>query len=1071
MRRLQVFIASKLDEFRFLREGIQQALQDMHIDAVLCEQEGAAPESDLEKSVKIVAECDVLVAFFGRKYGEITAEEFRAARSRGKPVLAYVLDGKRSKNLDKFLKAEVTRPQEGVSVHRGSRLQELQQQVGQDIMRLLVHAYREGVRTVPIHALTDAARLAWDTADWYRALEGHTVAAEPGYIDHDTRDFRLRESGEVTQEILVACVSRYVQHAQASSFLERLRSSGAQSGRIVSSVGFSPAATKDLDEHRNVTALTFDELIDQTTNFDPYLDSIEADANQRRLDDYYLSLACDVEERGSVPGAPPESSAYDPGLGGIDRYFNIWLRDSRWEHLSVLGEFGSGKTWFLLRTAARMARAYREARKQREPRGRLPLLIRLRDFAKADPELLLDGFSRRRPEIGLRGYEAYRLLNRMGRLLLLFDGFDEMAQQVDRQTIVDNFCQLARLLVPGAKAVLTCRAEYFPDGKRTWNSLADEAMAAGKGSVEPPHFEQAYLLRFTESQLTDVLRRHGASTDTVRSILADRQLRETALRPQLVEFVMEALGEVQVGATVDLARIYLYAIRRKLQRENDEGRTSLSVADRLYFMCELSWEMLRDKRTRFSYREVPTRLDRLFGVNVIPSTEREHWQYAMQCNTLLVRNGEAEYSLAHRSLAEFFVAYKLVAELGWLAPDFLALAQTLEDEGDPKTEAEEQTWSDYFRRHRSPDQHRLLAFAAEPEEAVAVPGAIVDLDDLPPATLAFAADMVSTDETQLGRLCEIAWEETGTRSWKALSLLPYLKHRCSQDLAAILVGRATHAAAASDRTSTLPLPEGVAWVLGELGVADQAVLAALRRTVEAPRRGVDVAPEAWWQSAFALEKLGALGAQDRRQGVAALELLRDWLPQGRTVETAAVRLLANLGAQERSGALIDNFDVVALAACGAPRLLDEFLGHALPLVRWPTDRMGRRCYFVVWICGHLRRKESVEGVLKATRHPHSSVRNCACEALGKLGVCTPEVVAALEQGLEDTYYRARLHAAWSLGELGAINALPSLRSAARDERVADVRTQMRSVEKALLEMARAAGGPGSAPDTSPFAGT
>ena len=44
--------------------------------------------------------------------------------------------------------------------------------------------------------------------------------------------------------------------------------------------------------------------------------------------------------------------------------------------------------------------------------------------------------------------------------------------------------------------------------------------------------------------------------------------------------------------------------------------------------------------------------------------------------TLLIRNADGDYFPAHRSLLEFFVAYKLVAELGVLAEDFADLAQS-----------------------------------------------------------------------------------------------------------------------------------------------------------------------------------------------------------------------------------------------------------------------------------------------------------------------------------------------------------------------------------------------------------
>ena len=89
--------------------------------------------------------------------------------------------------------------------------------------------------------------------------------------------------------------------------------------------------------------------------------------------------------------------------------------------------------------------------------------------------------------------------------------------------------------------------------------------------------------------------------------------------------------------------------------------------------------------------------------------------------------------------------------------------------------------------------------------------------------------------------------------------------------------------------------------------------------------------------------------------------------------------------------------------------------------------------------------KSIDAVILATGNPLSSGRNCACEALGKIGVATPPVRDALVRCLSDKYYRARYHAAWSLGELKAVEAVPYLEAALREEEVRDVRQEMERV--------------------------
>jgi hypothetical protein len=64
--------------------------------------------------------------------------------------------------------------------------------------------------------------------------------------------------------------------------------------------------------------------------------------------------------------------------------------------------------------------------------------------------------------------------------------------------------------------------------------------------------------------------------------------------------------------------------------------------------------------------------------------------------TMLIRNADGDYTPAHRSLLEFFVAYKFAAEIGILAPDFMELAKA--QSYLKKVVSSNYTWSSYFSR-------------------------------------------------------------------------------------------------------------------------------------------------------------------------------------------------------------------------------------------------------------------------------------------------------------------------------------------------------------------------------------
>lgn len=474
-------------------------------------------------------------------------------------------------------------------------------------------------------------------------------------------------------------------------------------GWLVAARRISRAVRDELEKEENqcLACYTFEELIDQDADFSGYLDWLEAEVIRREIDRKYVPLACTKEELDPVNKRMIGVSRYDERDGWIDGYIDRWLDDPTKEHISILGEFGTGKTWFAFRYAWTALQRYREAKKRGVERPRLPLVIPLREYAKAvSVESLFSEFFFRKHEIPLPGYSAFEQLNHMGKLLLIFDGFDEMAARVDRQEMINNFWELAKVVVPGAKVILTCRTEHFPEAKEGRSLLNAELQASTANLTgETPQFEVVELEKFNDDQIQQVLS-FQAKPAMVKQIMSNSQLLDLLRRPVMAELILEALPDIEAGKPVDMSRVYLYAVRRKMERDIKAERTFTSLADKLYFLCELSWEMLSTDQMSLNYRLFPSRIRHLFGGVVQEEKDLDHWHYDMMGQTMLIRNADGDYAPAHRSFLEFFVAYKFAAELGVLADDFTELVQAqshLNESGTPQY----YTWSSYFRRQTS----------------------------------------------------------------------------------------------------------------------------------------------------------------------------------------------------------------------------------------------------------------------------------------------------------------------------------------------------------------------------------
>jgi predicted NACHT family NTPase len=498
--------------------------------------------------------------------------------------------------------------------------------------------------------------------------------------------------------ILVRGVDGEVGLGDIKALRQSVETQRADEGWLVTARRISRAAREEVEKEENhdLGCYTLDELLDQDADFGGYLDWLESEIGRRGIDQKYVPLACTKEEIDPDTKQRIGVSRYDDRDGWIDGYIDLWLDDPAKEHISVLGEFGTGKTWFAFYYASQALKRYREAQKRGVERPRLPLVIPLRDYAKAvSVESLFSEFFFRKHEVRSLTYSAFEQLNRMGKLLLIFDGFDEMAARVDRQEMINNFWELAKVVVPGAKVILTCRTEHFPEA-REGRALLNAQLQASTASLtgEMPQFEVLELEKFNDEQIRQVMSQQ-AEAATVEQVMSNPQLLDLARRPVMTELILEALPDIEAGKPVDMSRVYLYAVRRKMERDIKEERTFTSLAEKLYFLCELSWEMLSSDHMSLNYREFPDRIRRLFSSVVQEEKDLDHWHYDMMGQTMLIRNADGDYMPAHRSLLEFFVAYKFAAELGALAPDFLELAQA-QSYSNELAKPCNYTWSSYF---------------------------------------------------------------------------------------------------------------------------------------------------------------------------------------------------------------------------------------------------------------------------------------------------------------------------------------------------------------------------------------
>lgn len=877
--------------------------------------------------------------------------------------------------------------------------------------------------------------LAMEVGIWLQALR-FQVAKPLIAVDDRTRELRAELSeGMYGQRLLVRCVGGEITTFDVDALVDVLQHDPIE-GWLISDKRISADAFAHGDER--VKVYRFADFI-RNVVWKTYFDALEAEFQSKQINK--LSVRLNWHKQKINPDGKVAIQEVDDDLY---EYVDGWLHERGQAHISLLGDFGTGKTWFCLNYAIRQKERYL----QNPTDERLPFFVRLRGFNKGfNLENFINDIVVSKYKLKFVGsaFDIIDELNRQGKLLFILDGFDEMSHQADREAILDDFWKLAGLVTENSKVILTSRMGYFRWAIESEEILGGRGRKQRQGVAEAPRFETLCIDLFNDEQTHRALEVRS-TREKADMLLKTPQLFELLRRPIMSEFVLDAIPEVETGRILDVTQVYLFAVRRKMKRDIGNEVTFTSLADKLYFLCEFSSAMIAHDLPCLHYRQFPDHLKNLFGEAMEDETVMDRWQHDMMNQTLLIRDDNGQYTPAHRSLTEFFAAYKLVAELGVLADEYLELAREqshLKSDEAPR----DYTWSDYFSRQRD-ERGQVLPitplrkFRPVKFEAHADFPSSKELTAIPSNALRFAAGMVEKDPAALQKLCEICWSKADRLSWVSQELLPYLRDEHAETLAAMLI----------EKSEGQPLRPGIPWVLGELGVPSDEVCSALVRTVSAFAAGdKSVDANAWWHSAFALRKLGRVGSDRENDERGPIKFLIDNLPEGSSLPLALERIRDSLRADEYPGSAISEQDVVTVAAHASECDPADFFKTTLSLAKFASDQVRLRCYYVVWLCGYLQISESVGHVVEATHHRLGPIRNCAVNALGLIGVRNSEVVGALEERLQDPYYRVRFHATSSLSRLKAFEAVEALSGAIKQEEIDYVRGKMIEVKNILLE--------------------
>jgi hypothetical protein len=391
---------------------------------------------------------------------------------------------------------------------------------------------------------------------------------------------------------------------------------------------------------------------------DSYLERMLEEYEETDVNRYWVDLA------GQVPQFDGKRSIRvgSDGFDSVEEFLDAWLDTPGKNHISILGDFGTGKSWLCQHYAARLARKYLADCEH----NRVPIVISLKDYPRVPNlrELITDTLVNRHGVDLPGGYETFEHLNRHDSLVLIFDGFDEMQAKTDDAISSKTFEELAGIVLPGAncKVILTCRGSYF----RT--DLEARGILGGGGSNRiklrhRPNFEILELLQFDAEQmrLAVRLRDPAGAVQIYSRIEQTYDLPDLARRPILLAMIVDTIAALGRRRRVTPAALYQIYTDKWIEKNVAEERTFVAGESKRYFMQELAWAMFSRQTTTMAYVEFPEAVKEYFSLD--DATDVDHFEHDIRTQSFLQRTPLGLYSFAHTSFMDFFIAQRIAAEI------------------------------------------------------------------------------------------------------------------------------------------------------------------------------------------------------------------------------------------------------------------------------------------------------------------------------------------------------------------------------------------------------------------------
>jgi len=337
------------------------------------------------------------------------------------------------------------------------------------------------------------------------------------------------------------------------------------------------------------------------------------------------------------------------------------LAEDEGRFVLVLGDFGRGKSFVLREVARRLGET---------GSSMIPILI---DLGAMDRSHSVDGLvaahlaHHGEDRIDLR---AFRYMLEEGRIVLLFDGFDELVTRLSYDRAADHLENLLEATRGRAKVVVAARTQHFRTDEQVFTAL-------GRHVALIPHQRVLAVQDFTAAQIhAYFVNRHGADQEAAnarfRLLTGINDLLELAQNPRMLGFVADLDMERVAAAvahrhTISPAGLYQEILDSWMAHESRRASGGPGAAPGLDTtalwgaVTTLAMALWEADETWLRPAQLVEVADTLTGLTAETLSQQQR-VHAVGSGSLLVRTEEGLFGFIHPSVTEWLVAKAIAAE-------------------------------------------------------------------------------------------------------------------------------------------------------------------------------------------------------------------------------------------------------------------------------------------------------------------------------------------------------------------------------------------------------------------------